>query len=90
MSNYLRIKVSIYIFSWLFILEEYQSENVHRKACNCKVKCSEVQYSAKVSTFRYPSSAYVAKNNLTESKSIILYNRYCVLQQILCNTTEIM
>ena len=48
---------SILIF-FRFVVDEYQSNPVHRQECGCRSACHEVTYDAKLSMFRYPSPGY--------------------------------
>lgn len=50
------------------IVGDFPLDPDNLRTCNCKPKCQEVEYSAKLSMNKYPSKQYSKDININDSK----------------------
>ena len=58
------------------ITGEFHTKPEYLEACNCKSVCHEVQYSARLSTYKFPSQRYVEDLHLSKGADMkIIYSK---------------
>ena len=62
-------KVVCTITSLIYYLGEFSTNSQYLEKCHCQSKCNEVQYSAKLSTYVFPSKRLSEVRNFSKSKS---------------------